>query len=89
MRRFPLFHRRADQGPATRSRHVQPVATRQNLAGAAARWVIRQGVVSLGLHVGGFAALAVAAFLLAAPLGWAVIGVSLLVLETLTRSEHP
>lgn len=46
-------------------------------------------MVSLGLHVGGMAALAVAAFLIMAPLGWAVVGISLLVLETLTRQDHP
>ncbi len=45
--------------------------------------------MSLALTVGGMASLAIAAFLLAAPLGFAVVGVALIVLENLTRRDHP
>jgi hypothetical protein len=50
---------------------------------------MRQGPMSISLHLGAFVALTVAAFLIVAPLGWAVIGVSLFILETLTRKDTP
>lgn len=45
--------------------------------------------MSLALVVGGMAAFTVAAFLVASPLGWAVIGGSAWTLEALTRKDAP
>jgi hypothetical protein len=89
MRRRPLFRRHPDPGPSAGARHVQPIALRQTWAGSAARWAIRQGLVSLGLHTGGFAAFVIAAFLVFVPLGFVVLGAALITLETLTRQDAP
>jgi len=75
-----------DQGKATRPDHVK-LAARQNLAGTAARWCLRQGLVSLALHIVAMLAFTVAAFSIIGPLGWAVLGVSCLAMEYLTREE--
>lgn len=45
--------------------------------------------MSLGLHTGGFLAFVVAAFLIAIPLGFVVLGAALLTMETLTRQDAP
>lgn len=50
---------------------------------------MRQGAVSLTLTVAGMVAFVVAAFLIIAPLGWAVIGSSCWFLEYLTREDAP
>lgn len=60
---------------------------RRNRVGQAARWVVRQGVVSLPLTVAGMLAFVVSAFLIVAPLGWAVIGGMCWFLEYLTRED--
>lgn len=70
-----------------RRRHA--LATRQTWGGAAARWALRQGLVSLGLHVAGMVAFIAAATLIALPLGLATAGVLLWYLEMLTREDHP
>lgn len=46
-------------------------------------------MVSLGLTIGGMVAFTVAAFLIVAPLGFAVIGASCWFLEYLTREDSP
>jgi hypothetical protein len=81
--------RRTNPWPTAGARHVQPVALRQSWAGSAARWAIRQGLVSLGLHTAGLLAFTVAAFLICAPLGFAVFGVACITMETLTSQDTP
>ncbi len=51
--------------------------------------MVKQGPVSLALTVAGMVAFVVAAFLIVAPLGWAVIGASCWFLEHLTREDRP
>lgn len=58
---------------------------RQNRLGQAARWVVKQGPVSLVLHVGAFAAFTVGAFTVAAWAGCLVLGGCCLWMETNTR----
>lgn len=79
--------RRTDPGPTKGARHVVPLAMRQNLAGNATRWAMRQGLVSLLLTVLGMLAFTVAAFTLATALGFTVIGASCWFLEYLTRED--
>lgn len=62
---------------------------RQNWQGSAVRWILRQGPMSLALTVGGMASITVAAFLLAAALGFLVLGIGLITLENLTRQDRP
>lgn len=50
---------------------------------------MRQGLVSLALHVAGLWSVVMASFLLAAPLGFAMLGLSCFTLEYLTREDHP
>lgn len=89
MRRIALPRRRADAGPATRPRNVQPLTLRQNRVGQAARWVVRQGPVSLALHVAAFTAFVVAGFTVLETVGWVVLGGCCLWLEALTREDRP
>jgi hypothetical protein len=50
---------------------------------------VRQGLVSLGLHTAGLLAFVVAGFLIAAVAGFLVLGAACLILENLTREDHP
>lgn len=75
--------------PTPHTRHVQPLAHRQDAVGAAVRWAMRQGLVSLGLHVVGLASFVVAAFILATALGFVVLGAACIVMETLTNEGSP
>lgn len=89
MRYVPLLRNGPDRRPPPRPRHVQPLATRSTWIGGAARWAIRQGLVSLALSIAGMLAFTVAAFLLAAPLGFAVFGLMCWFLEYSVREDHP
>jgi hypothetical protein len=62
---------------------------RRNRLGQAARWVVRQGPVSLALHVAAFAAFTTAAFTVTSWAGWGVLGVCCLWMETNTREDQP
>lgn len=88
LRRLPVLRGRARPGPPARARHVEPLTIRQNWAGSAARWALRQGLVSLALTVAGLLSIVVAAFLVLAPLGFLVLGCSCIVLENLTKEER-
>lgn len=45
--------------------------------------------MSISLHLGGMASITMAAFLVLVPLGFLVLGAALIILETLTRQDHP
>lgn len=59
----------------------------QGPAGGAYRWVMKQGPMSLALTVAGMVAFTVAAFTVAAALGWLIVGASCWWLEHLTRES--
>jgi len=45
--------------------------------------------MSMSLHLGGMASITVAAFLVFVPLGFLVAGIAMIILENLTRQDHP
>lgn len=86
-------HRHPRQ-PTTRwARPARPqvaLLLRQNWQGTIARWVMRQGAISLALHLIAFTAFTVGAFTVKTWLGCAVLGVTALWMENNVREpDHP